>query len=336
MALTRVTLSVSDHNHFFLPILEGDIVPRGIELDLREHEGLEPTSIRMLDPAYEIQVAEMSFSTFVKARGDGAPLVALPVFTTRRFMQPHIHLRKDSDARDLSELKGRRVGLHLYWNSTAIWGRSVIWRMHGVAPRDITWITARPERLKAQGYPAGVQVQQDKLGRDTAEQLLAGEVDAVIGLGPGGLPSTEETTRGHEVTASARRPAYPDLVEAQRSYYQQTGVLPMTNVVVIREELASEQPWIVDSLYEAFDESKRRFGVERAIEVLLGNAHSPLLGGTVEEIHDLFGDDPWPYNVGGNRRALELFLAEAYDQGLIQEPMSVERLFASNLPDAAR
>jgi 4,5-dihydroxyphthalate decarboxylase len=334
MALNKVTLTVSDNDHFFLPILGRDVVPRGIELDLRKYEGTEPTSIRMVDLAYD--VADVSLSTFVKARGDGAPLVALPVFTTRRFIQPHIHLRKNSDVRDLSQLKGKRVGLHLYWNSTAVWGRSIFWRMHGVAPRDIIWITNRPERLKNQGFPPGVEVQQDKLGRDTADLLVEGEVDAVIGLGPGGLPQAEGAMTGREKAERVRRPAYPDLLEAQRSYYRKTGVLPMTSVVVMREELATKEPWIVESLWELFQAAKRKYGVARALQELLPTGHSPLLGGTVKDVHDLLGEDPWPYNIRENRRALETLLAEALDQGLIRRPMTVESVFASNLPEAAR
>lgn len=334
MALTKVTLTVSENDRFFRPILERTVVPRGIELDLRNYEGKEPASIRMLDNAYD--VADLAISTFVHARDQGAPLVALPVFTIRHFIPPHIHLRKDSDVRDLSELKGRRIGLHLYWNSMAVWGRSHLRQMHGVAARDIVWITNRAERMATQTFPQGVEIRQDKLGRDTPELLLAGEVDAVIGLGPGGLPQTKGTRKAQERAREAVRPAYPDLLEAQRAYYRQTGVLPMTNVVVMREELASKEPWIVESLCDLFQAAKHKYGVARAVQELLSGAHSPLQGGTVKDVHDLLGEDPWPYNLRENRRALETFLAEALDQGLIHNRMSVETFFASNLPDAAR
>src|SRR5581483_6434394 len=175
-------MAISHSDLFCRPILSEEVAPRGVKLSFPKYGGLEPMSIRMVN--LEFDVATMSVSTFVKARSEGAPLVALPVFMTRRFLQPHIHLSRLADVKDLSDLKGRRVGLHLYWNSTSIWGRSIIWRMHGVAPCDIVWITNRGERLVTQAFPSGVSVRQDALGRDTPDLLLDGEVDAVIGLGP--------------------------------------------------------------------------------------------------------------------------------------------------------
>lgn len=335
MAATKVSLTVSENDRFFQPIVERAVVPRGIELELRKYEGKEPASIRMLeDLAYD--VADLALSTYVHARDLGAPVVALPIFTIRHFIPPHLHLRKDSDVRDPSGLKGRTVGLHLYWNSMAVWGRHHLRAMHGIAPRDIVWITNRQERAESQTFPPGVEIRQDKLGRDTPELILAGEVDAVIGLGPGGLPQTEKTKKAQEKARAAVRRPYPDLVEAQRAYYRKTGSLPMTNVIVMREELASNEPGIVKSVCELFQAAKQKYGVGRAVQELLAGAHSPLFGGTAKDVHDLLGEDPWPYNIRDNRRALETFLAEALEQGLIRKPMSLETFFASHLPDWAR
>lgn len=335
MAATRVSLAIGRNDLLCRPILAGSVVPRGIELELPEYEGIEPMSVRMAK-GLEFDVATMSISTFVKARSEGAPLVALPVFTARYFVQPHLHLSKRSPVRDLSELKGRRVGLHVYWNSMAVWGRSILWRVHGVPPQDITWITARPERLESQGFPPGVEVEQNRFGRDTAEQMLYGEVEAVIGLGPGGLPQEAGARTGYEITQGIRRDAYPDLVGTERAFYRQTGVLPMTNLIVMREELATQQPWVVESLYELFVVSKQEYGLAKALEEFLPGPHSPLRGGTVADVQELFGEDPWPYNIRDNRKTLDTFLAEAFEQGLTNSRVPVEQLFPPNLPDAAR
>ena len=139
-----------------------------------------------------------------------------------------------------------------------------------------------------------------------------------------------------EATAQARRPAYPDVLEAQRAYYRQTGVLPSTNVVVMREDLASEEPSVVESLYELFVAAKQHIGFAGIKKAVRGHGHWPLAGGTEEDLHDLLGEDPWPFGIEANRRMLETFLGEALEQGLIEKPMPVERFFAPNLPDSAR
>jgi len=327
MALTNVSLSISDNTPYHWPILKGDVAPRGIELELQKHKGHDGAIERVLEGS--LDVGETSLATFIAARDQGFRVLGLPVFTTRRFIQPHIHLRKNSGARDITELKGKRIGLHLYWTTSSLWGRRLLWQMHGIAPKDIVWITSRPERLSTQTYPPGVQVKTDDQRRDTPRLLVEGAVDAVIGLGPGGRPERELP---EEAVEEMRRDAYPDILEAQSVYYRKTGVLPLTNVVVMREQLASKEPWIVESLYQAFQQAKEQVGQARAIEFLLPTGHWPLKKGTVRDLHDLVGDDPWPYGIKANRHVLEDFIEGALQEGLIRSRMSVESLFPS-LPD---
>lgn len=327
MALTKVSLSISDNTPYHWPILKGDVAPRGIELELQKHKGHDGAIERVLEGS--LDVGETSLATFIAARDQGFRVLGLPVFTTRRFIQPHIHLRKNSQARDITELKGRRIGLHLYWTTSSLWGRRLLWQMHGIAPKDVVWITSRPERLSTQSYPPGVRVETDDQRRDTPRLLVEGAVDAVIGLGPGGRPERELP---EEAVEEMRRDAYPDILEAQRAYYRKTGVLPLTNVVVMREQLASKEPRLAESLYEAFQEAKKQVGQAKAIEFLLPTGHWPLKKGTVKDLHDLVGDDPWPYGIEANRRVLEDFVEGALQEGLVRSGMSVESLFPS-LPD---
>ena len=255
MAFTKITLSISANTPYHWPILEGNIAPKGIEPELQKHVGHDRAIESLLEGS--LHVGETSLATFIAARDQGSPVIGLPIFTTRRFIQPHIHLNKNSEARDATELKGKRVGLHLYWTTSSLWGRRLLRQMHGIVPQDVAWITSRPERLSTQAYPAGVQVKIDDQGRDTPRLLVEGAVDAVIGLGPGGRPEQELPP---EAVEGMRRDGYPDVLEAQRAYYKKTGVLPLTNVVVVREGLASEQPWIVESLYEMFQQAKEKVG----------------------------------------------------------------------------
>lgn len=323
---TKVSVSLSKNTPFYWPILEGSITPKGIELELQKHVGHDRAIESLLEGS--LHVGETSLATFIAARDQGYPVLALPVFTTRRFIQPHIHLYKNSEAGDLNQLKGKRVGLHLYWSTSSLWGRRLLWQMHGIASHDIVWITSRPERLSSQTYPSGVQVKTDELGRDTPRLLLEGAVDAVIGLGPGGRPERELP---EEAVESVRRDAYPDVLEAQRTYYRKTGVLPLTNVIVMRETLLSDHPWIAESIYEVFQQAKEKVGQAKAVEFLLPTGHWPLKKGTVKDLYDLVGDDPWPYGIRANQHTLEDFIEGALQEGLIRNHLSVESLFPKNL-----
>jgi 4,5-dihydroxyphthalate decarboxylase len=336
MATTKVSISFakpggrSNYNPFYMPLVNGSVVPRGIELVFQEDKGLENNTLRIIEGACD--VAEMSIATFVNARANGAKVVALPVFPTRRFVQGMISVRSDSDLRDPSQLKGRKVGLHVYWQSQNVWARGMFRQNHGVEPKDIAWITNRPERLGTK-CPPGVDVRQDRLGRDTAKMLLEKEVDAVFGLESGGLARAEMTA---EELEGKTRVIYPDLIEAMRSYYRQVKIFPTMHVIGIREELASKQPSIVESLYDAFVAAKEHVGMQRGLEAFQKEGGLPLRGGTIQDTYDLLGEDPFPYDLKANRRGLEMFLTEAFHQGMIDRPLSVESIFPGNLPQAAQ
>jgi 4,5-dihydroxyphthalate decarboxylase len=42
---------------------------------------------------------------------------------------------------------------------------------------------------------------------------------------------------------------------------------------------------------------------------------------------EIFGPDPWPYNLEDNRKALEAVIRYEYEQGMIKKMPAVEDLF---------
>ena len=47
----------------------------------------------------------------------------------------------------------------------------------------------------------------------------------------------------------------------------------------------------------------------------------------MREQHEIFGPDPWPYNLEDNRKALEAVIRYEYEQGMIKKKPAVEDLF---------
>jgi 4,5-dihydroxyphthalate decarboxylase len=125
---------------------------------------------------------------------------------------------------------------------------------------------------------------------------------------------------------------FPDLVAAQRAYYRKTGMFPIMHLLTIKQELAAKEPWLVESLCDAFTRAKEQ-GRGEALE---DPREAPVAGGTAADSRALLGDDPWPYGIKPSRHVLEAFLKDVQDQGLIQRPLAVEDLFASSLPERYR
>src|SRR5487761_1495035 len=91
------------------PVLTGDMPVEGVELHAQEAKSVDDNSRRMLGLGFD--VGEMSLATYVKAREQGIPLVSLPLFTGRSFLQGAITVSPRANLHDPSELRGKRVGL---------------------------------------------------------------------------------------------------------------------------------------------------------------------------------------------------------------------------------
>lgn len=304
------------------PLLDGAVVPDGIRLMPEEAHGMDKLSRRMLK--LEFDVAEMSIATFVKGREQGLPLVALPLFTSgRRFLQRGFLMSKQAGMRDLSDLRGKRMGVSQYWMSSSVWQRLVLHQMYGIVPEEVDWVTTRSERMEGLKFPPKVKIVQDTSDRTPLDLLRVGEIDACMSPG-----NPQPGTQADQLSDVAR-PAYSDGLAAQKDYFRKTGIFPIMHVTVIKEELALREPWLLASLCDAY---------QRAKEEALGEEQSSLLknqesGIWMEEMGDLMGDDQWPYGIGPNRRPLEAFVETAYEQGLIGHPMKLEDLFARGLPE---
>src|ERR687893_111997 len=84
---TRLKLSMSlVPGPLTQPVLAGEVVPRGTDVSVAAGKSVDGNSRQMLNLAFD--VAEMSLATFLKAREQGTPLIGLPIFTGRRFLQP--------------------------------------------------------------------------------------------------------------------------------------------------------------------------------------------------------------------------------------------------------
>jgi 4,5-dihydroxyphthalate decarboxylase len=53
----------------------------------------------------------------------------------------------------------------------------------------------------------------------------------------------------------------------------------------------------------------------------------PLLGDDLDELDEVFGDDPWPYGIEANRVNLNTMMQYMVEQGILKSLMPVESLF---------
>lgn len=315
------------------PVISGDVQIANVTAKTQAAQSVNTNSLEMLSLKYD--VAEMSLATFTHARERGMGLVALPIFPGRRFMQNGVVYAPNAGIHDPSELRGKRVGLPQFWMTSSVWHRLTLHREYGIAQKDVNWVTMAPERLESLRLPP--EAQQETSGRNARELMVAGELDATMGAGGGGGgegAGGEGRGGGGAARENGPRPipAYPDPARAAQTYFEKTRVFPIVHLIVMKQELADKEPWLVESLCNAFVEAKQR----TLHDTLETDSELPIPGLGLAETISLFGEDPWPYGIGNNRLVLETFLEDVHEQGLVGRPMAPEDLFVSNAPAELR
>jgi 4,5-dihydroxyphthalate decarboxylase len=328
--MSRLSLTYASCKYDRIEALRaGEVAVEGIDLNVMVFPAGRQIFDRMVG-GQEFDASELSASEFISlmGRGDRA-FVAIPVFPSRVFRHGYIFINKRSGIRTPKDLEGRRVGLPLYTQTASLWLRGHLMHQFGVDLDTIRWVQGAVETGGSHGNPSAppllrpVAIEQNRTGRPLSELLARGEIDAYLG--------------------SRKPPAFgtdPDVVRLlpnhhalERELYQRERIFPIMHLVAIRRAVYEANPWIANSLYAAFVESKR---IARARLRYAGSlaAMLPWLQDEIEEIDEVFGGDPFPYGVEPNRPTLEALVQYMVEQYFIPTTIPIEELFVP-LPGAS-
>ena len=98
------------------------------------------------------------------------------------------------------------------------------------------------------------------------------------------------------------------------------------DLVAIRKDVYENHPFVATSLYDAFVRSKK-VALDKMFNLRALRYMTPFLMRDIDEIHEVFNGDPWPYGIEPNRPTLEAFMKYLTDQTLIAAPVPVDDLF---------
>lgn len=323
-----LTLAISDYDHV-RDLTSGRVRAEGIALTCLDLT--IPEIFARFTAHREWDVSEIGLGKYValRSRGDDA-MVAIPVFPSRIFRQSAIYVLASSKLEDARELAGKRVGLPEWAQTAAIYCRG--WLAHdcGVDLASIEWHQAgvdkagRREKVALQ-LPDGVRV-VPRPETSLNELLLGGGVDAIMTAQPPGA----FVARDPGVRRLLRDP-----LAVERRYWEQTGVFPIMHTVAITREALAAHPWIAVNLLSAFEAAKKR-SLARAVDPAGARFPIPWSTTYAEEAQAKHGADFWPYGVEANRVTLDAFLGFAHEQGVAQQRLAPEDLFAPTTLEALR
>jgi 4,5-dihydroxyphthalate decarboxylase len=315
-----VTLACWDYDRT-RPLFDGRVKAERIDLDFQV---MRPRQIfpRMLEHL-EFQVSELSFASFValKARGD-CPFVGLPIALSKIFRHSCIYVRPGAGIRTPADLKGKRIGVSQYAASAIVYMRGMMQHDYGVMPGDSHWFMGglntpvAPPKAPLK-LPADVRLDYLE-GDETLEGMMeAGALDALYSVY---IPAIFRNG------SSSIARLWPNFKEVETEYFRRTGIFPVMHIMVVRQDVHRDHPWVAGSIYRAFCEAR-----DAALESLPDSdalhVALPFLLDHVEETWRIFGKHYWDYGIGPNRPAFEAMGRYMFEQGLAPRVVAPEEMF---------
>ena len=264
-----------------------------------------PMIFRRMVRNLEFDIAEMALATYICSKHYKKGFTALPIFLTRAFYHGGIMCNANSGIKKPNDLNGKKIGTRSYTLTPGIWTKAILQTEHNVDLDSITWVLSGDEHVAEYQTPPGViSSEQNDLG----EMLLSGEVDAVIGAGsiesPDAVPLFES----------------PDSLDS--AWYDKTNIYPISHLLVVKDDLLIENPWLEKEIYDLFKEAKDSY-----IESL-PNLNQPDSNDVqTQQMEKIVGGDPLPYDLNEAYAGIDTFIKFNVDQKIIPEYVDPESLF---------
>ncbi|HZR98947.1 MAG TPA: hypothetical protein VFE37_09585 [Chloroflexota bacterium] len=307
-----VSLTMACDAPTLAPLLDGAVSVADVDLRIQKVQPEERHHRMLRELAYDI--CEYSSINYLSDWHAGLPFTAIPVFPHRTFRHRDIWVSRAAGITAPGQLNGKRVGVQSWANSAALWQRGALQHDYGIDLGSIEWIANLPEGPGFR-HPEWLRLTRRPEGRTIDELLADGELDAMM------VPWPARFTP-EQVERVAR--LFPDYVAVEQAYFERSGAFPIMHIVVIKNAVLSEYPWVAERLYD---------GLRRAIEAYVerqraANAPSPIWRGlSWAEQERRLGPNPWPSGLEPNRATLETAVTYAVEQGLLAQPVDVRDLF---------
>lgn len=294
-------------------LFDGTVRPSGIDLTLRTEfgDGYDNVGARHRDIiAGKIDGGELSISSYILAHLRGVPLIALPVFLSRRFRLRCMYCAMDSALRNPSELAGRTVTVHRYNATTPVWLRGIIENEFGVKPSEIDWRVAEPDIAEESRRPPPADVKvafipQPRTREHAMEMVERGEID--VALEPYSTPKIRYLMDDDVYRA------------AERKFFRRTGAYTTNHLFALSTAVTDANPWVVERMLSVMTEAnaladRYRTGKQRS---------------EAAWEREVMGEDfQYSLNRGCARRSVETLMEYQVQQGILDQKPRIEHLFA--------
>lgn len=177
-------------------------------------------------------VCEMAINAFLQAHEAGKPLLLLPAVMVGGFHYKSIYVAPGGEPIAPADLKGKRIGVRSYSQTTGLWVRGWLSADFGVTPDSVTWVTTEGSHADEYQDPANVVRTENSL----ADDLRDGQISAAI-LGRG-VPDDLV-------------PLLPDWESRSRGWYATHRTVPINHLVTVTRDFAEQRPDVLRAFYQS-------------------------------------------------------------------------------------
>lgn len=232
-------------------------------------------------------ISELAIVTAMQAIDHGKPIVLLPITVAARFQHRCIVQNSNFTNYQPADLRGRKVAVRAYSQTTGSWVRTILEQQYGVKSASITWITEEAPHVSEVGEPDNVT--RDPKSRGPFELLRTGAVTAAI-FG-NDMPKDDWV-----------QPIIPSPDKAARHVFEVRNIVPINHVIALSRDFSKRQPDAFQWLYDGFTAAK---------SASLDPTEPDLL----------------PMGFAAMRPSIEWLLDSAVHQGLTQRRLTFDDLF---------
>ena len=308
-------------------LVDGSTKIQGVDAQYETHQIITEVFERMVrQRIYDI--GELGLSYFLRTLDlDDPPFLAIPVFPVRVFRHSAIYINTDSGITKPEDLAGKTIGeFAMYGHDAGVWPKGVLSDDFGLKPEQCRWVIGwldwpmKPVDFVPLVHPPGIEIKTAPIGTDLGALLEKGEIDALI--------SADVPKCFLEKSSKVAR-LFPDFQATEREYFKRTGIFPAMHTVVVRKEMATQQPEVLRSVYKAFCDAKDAARAQYLKGAIFNNMATmvPWFSQLIDEDTELLGEDWWPYGMKANRKMVDTFLRYHFEQGLSKRQMTCEDIF---------
>jgi 4,5-dihydroxyphthalate decarboxylase len=318
----RLKMAIADYGHTRV-VKSGSVPIKGVDADFVEVKPIIAAFRRMVRDL-EFDVCEMAPTTYMIARARGAPYIALPIFLMRRFHHGGFAVRPDADIKTPKDLEGKKVGVRAYSVTTGVWTRGIFVNEYGLDSAKVTWVVDDEEHVTTLQLPPNVV--HAPPGQSLQSMMASGEIQAGF-TGPAGVGRSGPPIANWDMNAptGGDTGVYPELIanveQVEADWFRRTGILPIHGLIVVKDEVIKQYPWLPRSMMDAFVTAKRPY----LEELKRGKDDTP-----EDKRYRKFStlmSDPLPYGISANRASIEALVTYALQQELIPSRPSLEDVF---------